>query len=62
MNIYCAHPGVVPYGPGGYLMCPLCDHDWYAQDPAPLVIIGVTSSALVDRYPFTLINGRWEKL
>lgn len=52
MNVYCAHLQVVPYGSGGYLDCRICNKGWYASDPAPLVIIGYTSEAEVDRYPY----------
>lgn len=62
MNVYCTHPDVVPYGSGGFLDCKKCKKGWYAQDPSPFVVIGVTSKADLDRYPFTLIDGKWEKL
>ncbi len=52
VKVYCAHSQVVPYGVGGYLDCPTCNHGWYSQDPAPFVIIGYTSEAEIDRYPF----------
>lgn len=52
MNIYCAHTLVVAYGPHGYLDCPTCNKGWYSVDPAPFVVIGVTSKAEVCRYPF----------
>lgn len=62
MNVYCAHPDVMPYGSGGYLACGLCGHDWYAQDPAPLVVLAVTSAAEVDRYPYSRIGEEWKRL
>lgn len=50
--VYCAHGAVQPYGAGGFLVCGLCGKDWYASDPAPLVIIGFTAASEVSRYPF----------
>lgn len=52
-NIYCSHAAAAAYGAYGYMVCALCGSEWYSIDPAPFVIIGVTSKAEVDRYPFT---------
>lgn len=49
--VYCAHIRAVPYGAGGYLDCPTCNKGWYSMDPAPLVVIGYTAEAEVNRYP-----------
>lgn len=54
MLVYCSHSAAQPYGIGGYLVCGLCGREWYSIDPAPLIAIGVTSPAEVDRYPFLI--------
>lgn len=62
MKVFCSHKTALPYGPGGYLVCGLCGSEWYAQDAAPFITLGVTDPLEVDRYPFTYLNGKWEKL
>lgn len=52
MKVYCAHASVQPYGPGGYLVCGLCGKEWYSQDAAPTVVLGVTDPKEIVRYPF----------
>lgn len=52
MQVYCAHASAVPYGKHGYMVCGLCGKEWYSIDPAPIVVIAVTSVAEVNRYPF----------
>jgi len=54
VNVYCSHGAAQPYGIGGYIVCGMCGKEWYSCDPAPLVVIAVTSAAEVDRYPFLL--------
>jgi hypothetical protein len=61
MNVYCAHGAAAPYGSYGYMTCGLCGSEWYSQDPAPLVVIGVTSQAEVERYPFQRIEDEKEE-
>lgn len=50
--IYCSHANYKAYGSYGFLVCDMCKSEWYSIDPAPLVVIGYTSRACVDRYPF----------
>lgn len=52
MNVYCAHTEAKLLKTSNYIHCPDCKCGWYMMDPAPLVIIGVTSAAEVNRYPF----------
>lgn len=61
-EIYCAHSTALPHYRGGYVVCGLCGNEWYANDPAPLAVIGVTSAAEVNRYPFLVkMRDRQEK-
>lgn len=53
-EIYCAHATARPWGYGGHLVCGLCGSEWYATDPAPLVVIAYTSAADVPRYKYLI--------
>lgn len=52
--VFCGHPTVQPYGPGGFLVCGLCGSEWYAMDKAPIKVLGYTTSAEVDPFPYLL--------
>lgn len=53
-EVYCLHALARPWNYGGFLICGLCGSEWYSTDPAPLVVIAVTSAAEVPRYKFLL--------